>query len=117
MTDYTKQLEIANAELDKELERVTNEANKSERVNDYAEQDDVMLIYIQKILFVLYAIIYIIMVYMLYVNPETSKVYFGIMVVLFALVPFVFWLVGKYFSDVLLKIVKIFIKGNANYLY
>ena len=117
MTNYTNQLDIANAELEKELERVTSNANANERVNEYAQQDDIMLIYVQKILTVLYAIIYFAMVYMLYVNPATSKIYLGIMAVLFFLIPLTFWLLGKYFSSAFLKIIKMFIKGNANYLY
>jgi hypothetical protein len=117
IANYTNQLDIANADLEKELERVKNEANTNERVNEYSQQDDIMLIYMQKILTVLYAIIYIAMVYMLYVNPTTSKLYLGIMALLFFLLPATFWLIGKYFSDTMLKAVKMFIKGNANYLY
>jgi hypothetical protein len=103
--------------IDKANEELSVELNKSNRVNQYAQQDDIMLIYMQKILTILYAIIYIIMVYVMYVNPNVSRFYFGSMVLLFFLVPFAFWLVGKYFSDALLKTVKLFIKGNANYLY
>ncbi len=113
----TEALEQANQELEQELERVKNRANTSDRLNQYAEQDDIMLIYVQKIMTILYIVIYLFMVYSLYVDPNTSKLYFGFCVVIFALIPLVFWLIGKYFTDILLKTVKLFIKGNANYLY
>lgn len=110
-------LSEANHELEQELDRVKTQANTSDRLNQYAEQDDIMLIYVRKIMTILYVIIYSFMVYSLYVDPNISKLYFGFCVVIFALIPFMFWLIGKYFTDILLKIVKLFIKGNANYLY
>ena len=116
-TDYNKQLQIANAELETELQKAKNNATTGDRLNQYALQDDIMLIYIQKITTILYIIMYILMVYVLYSNPNISRIYFGIILVTFVVIPILFWLIGKYFADVLLGMVRLFIKGNSSYLY
>lgn len=115
--DYNTELEKANKNLETELETLKNNANASDRVNQYAQQDDIMLIYIQKIMTILYIIIYLIMGYVLYTNPNVSRGYFGAIILLFLLVPLFFWLIGKYFSDTLLWMVRLFISGNSKYLY
>ncbi len=116
-TDYNKQLQIANAELEIELQKAKNNATTGDRLNQYALQDDIMLIYIQKITTILYIIMYILMVYVLYSNPNVSRIYFGIILVTFVVIPILFWLIGKYFADALLWMVRLFIKGNSSYLY
>ncbi len=116
-TDYNNQLKIANAELETELQKAINNATTGDRLNQYALQDDIMLIYIQKITTILYIIMYILMVYVLYSNPNVSRIYFGIILVTFVVIPILFWLIGKYFADALLWMVRLFIKGNSSYLY
>lgn len=115
--DYNKLLKKANADLEAELNKYQNTANTKDRVNQYAQQDDIMLIYIQKILTILYIIIYIIMGYVLYNNQAIGKLYFGSLMFVFLLVPVGFWIIGKYFSDTLLWLVRLFISGNTKYLY
>ncbi len=115
--DYNKLLEKANADLEAELNKYQNTANTKDRVNQYAQQDDIMLIYIQKILTILYIIIYLIMGYVLYNNQTIGKLYFGSLMFVFLLVPVGFWIIGKYFSDTLLWLVRLFISGNTKYLY
>ncbi len=113
-SDYNKQLKIANRELDNEISKLANQSNTYERINEYAQQDGIMIIYIQKMLMILYAIIFMFFVYTVYTE---SRPYYGFMIALFLLLPLAFWLVGKYFTDVLIKATKFFINGNAAYLY
>ena len=116
--DYYKSLlDSANKQLEEELNTMKNTANTKDRINQYAQQDDIMLIYVQKILTILYIIIYLIMGYVLYNNQGISKLYFGSLMFVFFLVPMAFWLLGKYFTESLLWIVRLFISGNTKYLY
>lgn len=117
MTDYNNALNEANAELETELQKARDSVTTGDRLNQYAMQDDIMLIYIQKITTILYFVIYLMMVYMLYVNPNISRIYFGAVILVFMFVPVIFWLIGKYFADTLLWMVRLFIKGNSSYLY
>ncbi len=114
MSDYDKQLNIANRELETELNKLANQSNTYERINEYAQQDGIMITYVQKMLMIVYVIIFMFFAYTLYVE---SRPYYGFMIALFLLLPLAFWLVGKYFTDMLVKATKLFINGNAAYLY
>lgn len=114
MSDYNKQLKIANRELETELDKLTNQSNTYERINEYAQQDSIMITYTQKMLMIVYVIIFVFFSYAMYVE---SRPYYGFMIALFLLLPVAFWLVGKYFTDALMKAIKLFINGNAAYLY
>lgn len=95
--------EKANSELEQELEKQTNILNKYERINQYAQQDDIMVIYINKILNILYLVIFIIFTYSLYTNSNVSRIYFISMIAIFMVIPFTFWLIGKYITETFLK--------------
>ena len=118
MSDYTKQLKKENAKLEKELKTKQSEFNKYDRVNTYYSQDEVMIVYIQKILTILYLVIYLFFVYFLYSNQDKYNIFISILfLIIFAALPFMFQLISKFFFQTFLKILHGFNAGNAAYLY
>jgi hypothetical protein len=116
--NYAKQLKIENANLEIELQTKQSEFNKYDRVNTYYSQDEVMIIYIQKIMTILYAVIYLVFVYFLYSNQDKYNIFISILfLIIFAALPFVFQLISKFFFQTFLKILHAFSSGNAKYLY
>ena len=116
--DYANQLKIENANLEKELQTKQSEFNKYDRVNTYYSQDEVMIVYIQKILTILYVVIYMFFVYSLYSNQDKYNIFISILfLIIFAALPFVFQLISKFFFQTFLKILHGFSAGNAMYLY
>ena len=117
-TDYTKQLKKENANLETELQTKQSEFNKYDRVNTYYSQDEVMIIYIQKIMTILYTVIYLVFVYFLYSNQDKYNIFISILfLIIFAVLPFMFQLISKFFFQTFLKILHAFSAGNAKYLY
>ena len=53
MSDYTKQLAKENANLEIEIQKIGNELRIHDRTNDYYSQDEVMIVYINKMLTIL----------------------------------------------------------------
>ena len=58
MSDYTNQLAKENANLETEIQKKENELRINDRTNDYYLQDEVMMVYIHKMLTILYVVIY-----------------------------------------------------------
>ena len=53
MSDYTNQLAKENANLEIEIQKKENELRIHDRTNDYYLQDEVMMVYINKMLTIL----------------------------------------------------------------
>lgn len=116
--DYANQLKIENANLERELQTKQSEFNKYDRVNTYYSQDEVMIVYIQKILTILYVVIYLFFVYFLYSYQDKYNIFISILfLIIFAVLPFMFQLISKFFFQTFLKILHAFSAGNAAYLY
>ena len=117
-TDYTKQLKIDNANLEAELQKKQSELRLYDRVNSYYSQDEVMFVYIQKLLTILYVVIYFFFIYFLYSNQEKYSMSISIMyLLLFLLLPFTFHLISRFLYKLFLTILHAFNNGNAAYLY
>ena len=117
-TDYTKQLKTENDKLEEEIQKKQSELRVYDRVNSYYTQDEVMFIYIQKLMTILYAVIYFFFMYFLYSNQEKySRPKSILYLAIFALLPFTFHLISKFVYKLFLTILRTFNKGNAAYLY
>jgi|LauGreDrversion4_2_1035121.scaffolds.fasta_scaffold02389_9 hypothetical protein len=117
-TDYTTQLAKENAKLETELQKKDNELRIHDRANDYYSQDEVMMVYIQKILTILYGVIYLFFVYFLYSNQDKySRQMSGLYLIIFAVLPFTLHLVSRFLYKTFLQILHMINNGNAAYLY
>ena len=117
-TDYTKQLKIDNMNLETEIEKQQNETNKYDRLNYYYSQDEVMNVYVQKILTILYLIIYLSFVYFIYSNHDKYGTFSSIVYILiFTVLPFTIQFISRFLYKTFLQILHIFNTGNSAYLY
>jgi FlaA1/EpsC-like NDP-sugar epimerase len=112
---YTNQLINDNKKLEEEIQEKEKNLRIYNRINDYYSQDEVMLVFIQKILTILYVVIYFIFIYFLYSNENTvmSVLY----LIIFAVLPFTLHIVSRFLYKTFLQILHLFNNGNAAYLY
>jgi len=117
-TDYTKQLKTDNKNLEAELQKKQSELRVYDRVNFYYSQDEVMFVYIQKLLTILYVVIYFFFIYFLYSNQEKYSMPMSIMyLVIFLVLPFTFHVISRFLYKLFFMILQLFNNGNAAYLY
>jgi len=116
--DYITQLKTENENLDAEIQKKQGEFRVYGRVNEYYSQDEVMSVFIQKMLTILYVVIYLFFVYFLYSNPEKySRLMMILYLFIFFILPFTFHLVSRFLYSFFLLILHQFNNGNAAYLY
>ena len=114
-SDYTNQLINDNTKLEAEIQEKEKNLRIYNRINDYYSQDEVMLVFIQKILTILYVVIYFIFIYFLYSNENTAMSV--LYLIIFAVLPFTLHLVSRFLYKTFLQILHLFNNGNAAYLY
>ena len=110
--DYKKQLAIENKNLQDEIDKLQNEFNRFDRVNQYYTQDEVMIVYIQKILTILYAVIYFGFMYFIAISNKHNVVKI-LWLLLFATLPFVVHIVTSYLYSTYLEILDEFKIGTV----
>ena len=112
---YTQQLKIENQNLVNEINNLENESNKYGRVNEYYVQDEVMLVYIQKMMTVLYAVIYFGFIYMIVISDRhiAIKILFA---AIFATLPFIVHVVTAYFYSKFLEVMEFLKIGTVTRL-
>ena len=116
--DYITQLKTENENLDAEIQKKQGEYRVYGRVNEYYSQDEVMSVFIQKMLTILYVVIYLFFVYFLYSNPEKYSTLMMILYLfIFFILPFTFHVVSRFLYSFFLLILHQFNNGNAAYLY
>ena len=116
--DYITQLKTENENLDAEIQKKQGEYRVYGRVNEYYSQDEVMSVFIQKMLTILYVVIYLFFVYFLYSNPEKySRLMMILYLFIFFILPFTFHVVSRFLYSFFLLILHQFNNGNAAYLY
>lgn len=116
--DYITQLKTENENLDAEIQKKQGEFRVYGRVNEYYSQDEVMSVFIQKMLTILYVVIYLFFVYFLYSNPEKySRLMMILYLFIFFILPFTFHVVSRFLYSFFLLILHQFNNGNAAYLY
>jgi hypothetical protein len=118
MSDYTNQLAKENANLEIEIQKKENELRINDRTNDYYLQDEVMMVYIHKMLTILYVVIYFFFIYFIYSNQDKySRPMSALYLIIFAVLPFTLHIVSNFLYKTFLQILHMFNNGNAAYLY
>ena len=113
--DYATQLSKENAKLNDEIDKLKNDFNKYDKVNQYYGQDEVMLVYIQKMLTILYAVVYFIFLYNIFISDKNNFVKI-LWLILFATLPFVVHIVTAYLYSSFLDVVDALRPGNITRL-
>jgi len=118
MSDYTNQLAKENANLEIEIQKKENELRINDRTNEYYLQDEVMMVYIHKMLTILYVVIYFFFIYFIYSNQDKySRPMSALYLIIFAVLPFTLHIVSNFLYKTFLQILHMFNNGNAAYLY
>ena len=118
MSDYTNQLAKENANLEIEIQKKENELRINDRTNEYYLQDEVMMVYIHKILTILYVVIYFFFIYFIYSNQDKySTPMTALYLIIFAVLPFIFHIISQFLYKTFLQFLHMFNNGNAAYLY
>ncbi len=118
MSDYENQLAKENANLEIEIQKKENELRINDRTNDYYLQDEVMMVYIHKMLTILYVVIYFFFIYFIYSNQDKySRPMSALYLIIFAVLPFTLHIVSNFLYKTFLQILHMFNNGNAAYLY
>lgn len=101
---YINQLKIENKNLEIELQKKQSNFQVYDRINFYYSQDDVMVHYVQTLITVLYAVIYFFFIYFLY-SGTYSRSLAVFYLILFAIIPFLFPLIIRFFSKNYIKLI------------
>jgi hypothetical protein len=116
MSEYSDQLRIENTNLEAEIKKKETDLRIYDRVNEYYSQDEVMVVYIQKMLTILYIVIYFFFIYFLY-SSQYSRLTSIFYLIIFAILPFVLHIISRFLYTVFLQVLHLFNNGNAAYLY
>ena len=118
MSDYTNQLAKENANLEIEIQKKENELRINDRTNEYYLQDEVMMVFIHKMLTILYVVIYFFFIYFIYSNQDKySTPMTTLYLIIFAVLPFIFHIISQFLYKTFLQFLHMFNNGNAAYLY
>jgi hypothetical protein len=104
--------------VNKKINSVKTNKDKSERLEYYSAQNEVLLTYVRKVLFILYYIVFAMMAIALFMRrQQLSLLFVGIMLLFFGIFPYIVDYVATYSYYRWLDIMHYFYAGNAAYLY
>ena len=111
-------LQKANSDLVEKIQILDGDANVLTRTETYFTENQALVLYINKMLIFTYVIIYIILVFGFYTRyGEISAMKIGILLTVFALLPFTIDFISKFIYKRFKEILHMFYKGNSLYLY
>jgi hypothetical protein len=101
-----------------EIKNLKIEKDKSERLEYYSTQKEVLLAYVKQMLFILYYIVFAAMSVLLFSKRQKfSLLFVGVLLVFFGIFPFIIDYVATNLYYRWLDIMHYFYTGNAVYLY
>jgi len=101
-----------------EINSLKSSKDKTERLEYYSAQNEVLLLYVKQILLILYYIVFALMAVMFFIKRrQFSLIFVGVMVVFFGIFPYIVDYVATYAYYRWLDIMHYFYAGNAAYLY
>lgn len=101
-----------------EIKNLRMEKDKSERLEYYSTQKEVLLSYVKQVLFILYYIVFAAMAVLLFIKRQKfSLLLVGVLLVTFGIFPFIIDYVASLAYYRWLDIMHYFYAGNAAYLY
>lgn len=111
-------LQKANSDLVEKIQILDGDANVLSRTETYFTENQALVLYINKMLIFTYVIIYIILVFGFYTRyGEISAMKIGILLTVFALLPFTIDFISKFIYKRFKEILHMFYEGNSLYLY
>jgi hypothetical protein len=110
-------LQSQNNNLQIDIDSLVNSTSKNARNNTYFSEDKMLMIYTNRMLFIIYIGIYLALLYSLYSNRQTTGTLVTIIIALvFLLLPYSIDAISKFMHEQFIKGMRIFYKGNAFFL-
>lgn len=104
--------------MEKAVDEIKEENAKTERINAYSETDIMLQIYINRVLLLIYAVLYILLLLSLYIHRGESSIITSILVALFFLVyPFFVDFIGENLKNMFVSLKNSVYTGNALFMY
>jgi hypothetical protein len=98
------------------IDEIKNEQNRNNRHSYFFSQDNYINLYRNRIALILYYIVFILLALSLYLNRESySIVMIVILLIIFALLPFVIKYLTRFAYNQFLNLLKLFYDGNVRY--
>jgi hypothetical protein len=99
------------------IDEIKSEQNRNNRHSYFFSEDTYINLYRNRVALILYYIVFILLALSLYLNRESySIVMIVILLIIFALLPFVIKYLTRFAYDQFLGLVKLFYDGNVRYL-
>jgi len=99
------------------ITNITSDQNRNNRNYYFFSQDNYINMYRNRVAFILYYMVFILLAISFYMNRESySIVMIVVALILFALLPFVIKYITQFAYTRFLELLKIFYKGNARYI-
>ncbi len=104
--------------MDSIIQEVASENEKTKRIAEYSDTDVLLQIYINRVLLLIYAVLYLLLLLSLYVHREETPIAISIIIALFFLAyPFFIDFVGTNLSSMFVSLKNTFYTGNALIMY
>ncbi len=102
-----------------EIKQEVEEDNaKNKRIIDYSETDILLQKYINRILLVIYAVLYLLLLLSLFIHrAESSIIISAVVAVFFLAYPFFINIIGEYITSMFITLKNTLYSGNALFLY
>jgi hypothetical protein len=99
------------------IDEIKNEQNRNNRHTYFFSEDTYINLYRNRVVLILYYIVFTLLALSLYLNRESySIVMIVVLLIIFALLPFVIKYLTRFAYDRFLDLVKLFYDGNVRYL-
>jgi NhaP-type Na+/H+ or K+/H+ antiporter len=96
---------------------ITSDQNRNNRNYYFFSQDNYINMYRNRVAFILYYMVFILLAISFYMNRESYSIYMIVLtLILFALLPFVIKYITQFAYSRFLELLKLFYKGNARYI-
>ena len=107
-----------NANLQTDVNSLNDSTLLNSRINTYSLEDQALALYLNRILLIVYVIIYGFVLFSLYLNrAKTSILTMVAITITFFALPFFIDTISKYMYHRFLDIMQLLYKGNSLYLY
>jgi hypothetical protein len=104
--------------MDAAVKEIEEENAKTARINTYAETDVMLQIYINRVLLLIYAVLYLLLLLSLYIHRGESSLIISIIVALFFLAyPFFVDFIGQNVTNMFITLKNAVYSGNALFMY
>jgi hypothetical protein len=112
-----KQIQNKIDAIKKTIDDITSEQNINNRNYYFFSQDNYMNLYRNRVMLVLYYMVFILLAVSFYLNRESYTIYMiALTLILFGLLPFIIKYITRFAYTRFLELLKIFYKGNARYI-